>query len=354
MSIEFVCDRCGHRIEVDERFEGKHGKCKHCGHHLTVPDHHHPHRAAAPAVPAHEHTDDDPSLHLRPVEAEPPPVSADLLAPHAPLHVRVGDGASDDERRPKPTMVSDPDAPPLPTNSGSRWWGVRKKVVSGEYAVLDPYKTETTHSSVGPPPLVLNLPTMAARFLAGRFRTLRDWLYLVSVASLVAVLYGYILGAKTVMHLGIVAVIVANIGMFVVGMAYLIMLPFKDSTVTGLANLFPPYAVYYWVKHWHKMRRPVLKTLGSFVPILLAGTAYFLYEDAAVIEKEVEKDLSRLEKVGERLESKLHVPNVLPKEVEGPQDVAPADDPPKEETKTTAQPATKAEDESKSQSKPPF
>jgi hypothetical protein len=308
MAIEFACERCGHRIEVEDRFEGKHGKCKHCGHHLTVPDHHDAHERA----PANASTDDDPSLHLRPVEAEPPPAAAELLAPHSPLKVRPADGLPDDDRRPKPTMVSDPDSPPLASPSRSRWRGFRRKTVSGEYAVLDPYKAEQTHSAAGPPPLLFNLPTLTARFLAGQFRSFRDWLYVVSVASLVVVLYGYIFGAKRVMHLAIIAVIASNITMLVVGFAYLVMIPFKDSMVTGLANLFPPYAVYYWIKHWHKMRRPVLKTLGSFVPILLAGLAYFLYEDAPLLEKklpEIEKKLeNKLDGLGKGLDRRLGLP----------------------------------------------
>ena len=115
-------------------------------------------------------------------------------------------------------------------------------------------------------------------------RTLRDWGYLVSLAALVLALIGFIFKLKGALHTGVVVAIAANIEMLVVGTAYLVTLPFKESLHHGLANLFPPYAFYYWYTRWPKMKTPVKKTVGAFLPIALAGLGYFLYEDGSKIE----------------------------------------------------------------------
>src|SRR5262245_28747797 len=91
-------------------------------------------------------------------------------------------------------------------------------------------------------------------------------------------------------HVGAVLVVAAKVGMRAGGEAYLASLAFKEGLACGLLNLLVPfYAVYYWVTRWHKMRRPVLKTLGAFVPIALVGLAYFLYTEGPTIEKEIEQ-----------------------------------------------------------------
>lgn len=89
--------------------------------------------------------------------------------------------------------------------------------------------------------------------------------------------------------------IAANIEMLVVGTAYLVTLPFKESLHHGLANLFPPYAFYYWYTRWPKMKTPVKKTVGEFLPIALAGLGYFLYEDGAKIEEVGGKVIEKIE-----------------------------------------------------------
>jgi hypothetical protein len=149
----------------------------------------------------------------------------------------------------------------------------------------------------------MNLPTLTARLVARNFRSLRDWLYLVSVGALVVVLLGYLYQSRLALHLGAAVVIAANIGMLVVGLAYLVTLPFKESLWLGLANVLVPfYAVYYWTTRWHKMKRPVLNTAGSFLPIALVALAYLVYKEAPVVETAIERDFPALEeRVGKKL-----------------------------------------------------
>lgn len=271
MSIHFACERCGHAIDVPDQLAGTHGKCKHCGHHMAVPEAH---------VTATGET-----LRLRPHEEEPARLPGHLLASEVPLTVRPSEAAP----RKKPEAVSDPDEPLARTRHG-RAHG------DDEYRLSRSGQDEHRHSSAGPPPLWVNMPTLTARFLAGRFKTLRDWLYLVSVGSLVVVLLGYLYHSRTVLHLGAALVIASNISMLVVGIAYLVTLPFKESLWVGLANLLIPfYAIYFWVTRWPRMKRPVINTISSFLPIALVGLAYLVYEEGPAVERAVEKELPVLE-----------------------------------------------------------
>lgn len=278
MSISFHCQQCGHPIEVDDRLGGKSGVCKHCGHHLVVPEH-----ASAGS---------DSPLRLRPLDGdEPPGGSGHLLATPPPLKVRPATV----EPAIKPAAISDPDElrPAHPRTAE-------------DYPVLDPHRLTEHHSSAGPPPFLVLLPTMTARVVAGYFRNIRDWLYVISLAFLVAVLLGYLFSWRAVLHLGAAGVIATNIGMLCAGVAYLVTLPFKESLRHGLANvLVPGYAIYYWTTRWPRMKTPVLKTAGSFVPILLVGLAYFLYKEAPEIEREAVRIEQAIEGKVPTLEKKV-------------------------------------------------
>jgi hypothetical protein len=291
MSIPFVCEHCGHPIDVDDRLAGMHGRCKHCGQPLVVPGPGHAHGKGQD-----RETGDDTaglSLRLRPMEAEEPPRVADhLLARPVPLAVRP----TEDEPRIRPAAISDPDSDPAPTGT-RRGGGPHAAGAGGDYTVLDPHHVSETHSSTGPPPLWTLLPTLTARFVARQFRSLRDRLYVVSIFFLVLVLIGYLFQLKILLHLGAVGVIAANIGMLGAGLAYLVTLPFKEGLRYGLANLLIPfYAIYYWTTRWSRMKTAVSRTLGSFLPILLVAIAYIVYREGPAVEQALEKEIPALEK----------------------------------------------------------
>jgi hypothetical protein len=289
MSISFVCEHCGHPMDVDDRLAGAHGKCKHCQEPLVVP-------ARGESRGHGDNGADDAaglSLRLRPLDGEEPPrVAEHLLAPPSPLTVRPADA----EPRPKPAAVSDPDSDPVPSTTR------RGKAPPGsgpvqDYSVLDPNRVSVTRSSVGPPPLWKLLPTLTARFFARQFRILRDRLYVVSIFFLVMVLIGYLFRVKLLLHLGALGVLAANIGILGVGVAYLVTLPFKESLKHGLANLFVPfYAVYYWTTRWPVVKTAVFRTLGSFLPIVLVAFACLVYREAPAVEQAIEDRVPALEK----------------------------------------------------------
>jgi hypothetical protein len=172
-------------------------------------------------------------------------------------------------------------------------------------------------------------PSRVARVASRVFRTLRDWLYVITVVGLLIALYGYLFKWRGMLHAGATLVIVANAGMFCVGLAYLISLPFKESLHHGLANLLiPPYAVYYWVTRWHRMRKPVLKTLGAFLPIALVGLAYLVYQEAPVVRSAVKRKVPEIEKRLENAKKRLPMIPGAGNQADTPPDADATDDNP--------------------------
>ncbi len=254
MSIHLVCEKCGHPIDVADQFAGRTGHCKHCGQTMTIPN-------PAPVEPANG------GFQLRPVEGIDVPTAHHASATPGPaLQVRPLASAE-----PAPAQVHPPtdrDARPI--------------------EVLDPdgllaKQTHRTH-------LNPHYETRVARFAARLLRTTRDRLYLLTLALLVVTLIGFLFKLNPLLHLGTVGVILVNILMLVDGVLYLSILPFRQSLAQGLGVvLVPPYAVYYWYKHWSSLRKPVLNTVGSFLPIILASLAYLAYEEAPLVWEGIEK-----------------------------------------------------------------
>ncbi|HEX5442711.1 MAG TPA: hypothetical protein VFW87_02730 [Pirellulales bacterium] len=276
MSIRFACSQCGHPFTVDEHLQGRHARCKQCGHELVVP-------AAGEAA----RSSDAASLHLQPLDDdEPIRAPAHLLAAAAPLNLQP----AGPERHVWPGAVSAPEE--LLAGGGA-----------SDYRVND---LQLPARGGGPPPRWTMLPSLTARFAARRLRKLRDLLYVISLASMVAILFGCLFKLKLALHAGAVIIVAANIGLLCVGLIYLVTLPFKDHLFKGLACLLVPfYGLYYWARHWHRMRRPVMNTLTAFLPMLLVGLAYFGYEAAPLIERELPGIEQRIDQEFERLESAL-------------------------------------------------
>jgi hypothetical protein len=273
MPIRFACEQCGHPFEVEDRLAGRLGRCKRCGHVTEIPEH--PEPAPAPASPPS-------GLRLRPLDDE---ALDDTREVHPAPALRVRPVAT--EVHPLPSELNaddiDSDAKPAPPPR-----------------VLDPEgrdRRQARSTRLNP-----HYPERLARFVARVLRLMRDWLYLISIGFLAVAAVGYAFKIRPVLHLGATGVVAANVGMLVVGVFYLVTLPFKESVPAGLATLlFPPYAVYYWVSHWPEMRKPVINTLRSFTPIFLVGLAYLFYTEAPAIERQVE----RVEKFVEEEEKAL-------------------------------------------------
>ena len=275
MSIRFACPQCGHPFTVDDQWVGRHARCRHCGHELVVPASGVAGQAASQA-----------QLRLQPLDEEPIRAPAHLLAAAAPLNLQ----AAGPERHVWPGAVSPPEE-------------LLERGDRSHYAVDAP----RAHAARGGPPARWTmLPSLTARFAARRLRKLRDLLYVISLASMVAILFGCLFKLKLALHAGAVIIVAANVGLLCVGLVYLVTLPFKDHLLKGVACLLVPfYGIYYWVRHWRRMRRPVMNTLTAFLPMALVGLAYFGYEAAPVVQREWPGIEQRIDAEFERLESAL-------------------------------------------------
>ena len=86
MPINFTCENCGKGFSVDERTQGKRGRCSNCGHVMRIPraevtDQAH----AAPAASSPEvKSESEPAFRLSP--PEPPPFVGPLVPPYPAEH----------------------------------------------------------------------------------------------------------------------------------------------------------------------------------------------------------------------------------------------------------------------------
>ncbi len=271
-----ICDHCGRPLSVD-RSRGEQVPCRHCGQ-ASVLESSPKHSSAKGDL----HLKDDESIEAIPVQLAPG--RADFQLKHA---------ESDPEIKPK--MISSVDDEPILMRR-TDWRRIFNRRKNPNYRVLDPYRFTRSTGEAGPPPIWVNMPTLTARFIANKLRYLRDWAYLISIFGLVMALIGYLFQQKTLLHLGGFVVVAANIGVLCVGASYLFMLPFKQSFWKGLFCLFPPYAIYYWASNWSRLKRPVMKTLGAFLPIVLVGWAILIYRETPIVEREIEEKLPEIEK----------------------------------------------------------
>lgn len=280
MSIRFACPKCGHPFAVGEKFEGRHARCKQCGHELVVP-------SAQAAAQTTSPTSDPAGLRLQPLDDdEPIRAPAHLLAAAAPLNLQP----AGPERQIWPGAVSPPED--LLAGGGA-----------SDYRVNDPHLPARRG---GPPPVWTMLPSLTARFAARRLRKLRDLLYVISLASMVAILFGCLFKWKVALHAGAVIIVAANVGLLCVGLIYLITLPFKDHVFKGIACLLVPfYGLYYWFRHWRRMRRPVMNTITAFLPLVLVAVAYIGYEAVPEVEQEWPAIEQRIDDAFQRLETAL-------------------------------------------------
>ncbi|HEX7376003.1 MAG TPA: hypothetical protein VF278_02770 [Pirellulales bacterium] len=263
--MRFACERCGHVFDVVEAAEGARGFCRRCGHHGLAPV------ARGPGDPK----SNDAELRLKPIDADAAERGpAHLLDSPPPLNLRPAEA----KEMSWPTAVS-PEAADEHLHRRGR----------ANYDLGKTFDGRGARAGSGAPPWWWNFPSLTARLIARLLRKARDLLYYISLASLVLMLYGFLFKAKPLMHIGSVLIVGSNIGMFYVGASYLLTLPFKDSLRQGLACQVPFYTVYYWIKHWHRLRRAVLNTLAAFIPMLLVALAYFFYQEAPAIEHEVER-----------------------------------------------------------------
>ena len=73
------------------------------------------------------------------------------------------------------------------------------------------------------------------------------------------------------------ALALLGVGIYLVGLIWMFVIPFRESAKYGLLTLFMPlYFLYYLVSRWDRMRRPLILIIvglvGAFLGSMMAGT----------------------------------------------------------------------------------
>ena len=91
MLIIFTCENCGKRFKVDERLQGKRGRCSHCGHVMRIPEAEVPRKPPTATAPPPRPTP-EPPFRLSPPEPRPVVRRGDPASRHrhSPAHQPVG------------------------------------------------------------------------------------------------------------------------------------------------------------------------------------------------------------------------------------------------------------------------
>jgi hypothetical protein len=355
MVVEFTCEHCGKRFQIDERYSGKRGRCSQCGYVMRIPLA----RAAEPARPIAT------AAELSRVEAgeaklhsEPEPAAPFRLSPPE-FHPRFG----------HPAIVNAPREETAERSAPQRTAGPHDSVFAMEH--IDPAahrphgehvpaRFELLDDEAGAGEALLASPEIergvreleefqknrggyelagergmgtwffglgssdpaswlrvkwrsSVGFVLKVLRWVDTWAYLISVPFLMLMIFGIVVQNRAFVHLGAVVVVLANYGRFWADLLAFFVRPYKDGPLHGLAFLFPPYTVHFLVTRWSKMKPIVRRIATSCIPIALVVLVYAFLPfvnpaakdvkgfvpkvkaGAAEVETEIRSDLEKLE-----------------------------------------------------------
>jgi DNA-directed RNA polymerase subunit RPC12/RpoP len=335
MSIIFMCENCGKGFNVDERSQGRRGRCSQCGHVMRIPGHRvaeHMHAAAPATEPVA-----DPPFKLSP--PEPHPLARHVIlpavaepAPHHSVEPRLSAfGLAPSTAGTQPPHANEPrvqfellddDADPASVVP------VSPEIARGLHEIAEfeknrrGYKIEGDRSGVfslfglrepGPASWLYTKWRAGVGSVLKVFRWVDTWAYLISVPFLILMILGIAAENRPFIHTGAVVVVLANYGRFWADLLAFFIRPYKDGPLHGLAFLFPPYAIYYLATRWDHMKKIVRRIATSCIPIVLVVLIYSFLPSAnpevkdlrgfgaklkagkQELDKEIESDLRGLE-----------------------------------------------------------
>jgi predicted Zn finger-like uncharacterized protein len=249
MTITFRCEHCGHSFAVDESMAGKHGRCKNCGHEMNVPLPESrlnapPEAGIAGPRPAHR---SGAAAAKTPVSGKPP-TERPKLAP--------GEEPSGAENIPKEFL---PESAPYKLDK----------------------RFEPPPSAESPAPSQRLMEARAGwRHMVRNLLKTQAWIeeaiYLVLLLFWLIGAYAFLFELKQLAWSMLGPLLICSILLMMLGGFEVFVIPFTESLRHGLAFLLiPPYAIYYIVTRWKKMKRPFRKAISAFLPlILLLGLAW--------------------------------------------------------------------------------
>ena len=353
MSIIFTCENCGKRFKVNERSQGRRGRCSHCRHVMRIPGarvSEHPQTPAPAATP-----DDDAPFKLSPPEPHPqarelilPPTT--YLASHqwvGPDHTQFAPASSlpatEHPHEHEPHIhfeLLDDDADPASVVPAS------PEITRGLQEIAEfekdrrGYRIADDRSGVfsffglrepGPAGWVQTKWRAGVSSVLKVFRLVDTWAYLISIPFLILMILGIAAENRPLIHTGAVMVVLANYGRFWADLLAFFVRPYKDGPFHGLAFLFPPYMLYYLVTRWDYMERILRRIAMSCIPIVAVVLIYAFLPSAnpqsrdlkgfgarleagkQELDQEINSDLKRLEKKLNKLtEPKVNVPKSHP------------------------------------------
>jgi len=255
MTIAFPCEQCGHRFEVDGRLAGKKCKCKKCGCVFLIPV---PRNlSGASAGPKTANRDAPGASSPGPRTAAPAPAPA----------------------RPRPALPprTAPSPPPDPYYDAADPYGIDDDLPPPRRSVPAAYDDDE-----GLPPLT-RIPAPAKSRSKPSAKKNRSSGAGFDFEALPWLIFRY--GMAVVFLLALVALVNVKAGVLLAVGAYFIVVfvlyargaiatiavPFMESAVCGLMNLFVPfYSLYYLMTRWDAMRTWFCTTLGAVV-LLVVG-----------------------------------------------------------------------------------
>jgi DNA-directed RNA polymerase subunit RPC12/RpoP len=335
MLLIFTCESCGKRFKVEERSQGKRGRCANCGHVMRIPRSDVAELAqtsAATAAPEPE-----PPFRLSPPESFP--LVREIVRPRAaepPAHRPVGPHHSEIDLGPHSAGGPSRHLPDDQSHFELLDDGEEVADVAGVSPAIkrglqqlaefekDPrgYKIDGDRSQVfsflgvhdlGPASWLYTKWRTGVNLFLRLFRWVDTWAYLISVPFLMLMILGIVVQNRQFVHTGAVAVVLANYGRFWADLISFFVRPYKDGPLHGLLFLFPPYTLYFLVTRWDGMRKIVRRIAMSCIPILgviliygflplvnpavdkSQGIGAKLQAGKAELDKQIEGDLKNLE-----------------------------------------------------------
>ncbi len=304
MLLIFRCEQCGKRFRVKDRYRGRRGRCKYCGHVMIIPwtltevtvrkrNVDAPHSATPAAPPV-----DEPLFRLSPPELSPriyttrPPLEIETVQERQPAENRHAELAASPPLPPQQSdepvyeielVDDDEDIRAAPPVSPEIERGLREMA---EFA-KNPrgYSLDTSSSGrgyfslgrrgdSGPASWLVVTWRAAITRILKLLRFIDAWAYLISVPFLVLLAVGFIIAHRPLANFSAVMVFLVNYGRFWTDLLALFVRPFRQSPMHGLAFLCPPYGLYYIVTRWRQVKPTLRRMATSCIPIVLVVLAY--------------------------------------------------------------------------------
>ncbi|MCA9091958.1 MAG: hypothetical protein KDA68_00605 [Planctomycetaceae bacterium] len=255
--IKFRCPKCQADFGVDAKFAGRPCRCKHCGQQFRVPKvatAPKPQPVATGVGAAQEIAARAAQREQNPGEVPRPmswidavtsqialkPVTEDKLKP---ISGRAAMYMDDEDDSPGPYELAS--YPSLPLNRPPRK-GVGKRV-------------KQTYSN-------------ELRILQKILRKINERALELTVPFFILMPLGFIIKNHWLSIFGLTMVLLLNVGRFGVGLANVIVIPFRDSPMTGMTFWIPPWT--FVKNNWHKFRKPVQRIIS---PICFLVGTFLLY-----------------------------------------------------------------------------